>query len=294
MTTAPTTRRAAAAARKDDGIGLTFLRTVHAEWIKLTSLRSSYIILTIALLGMIGVGLLSTYAVINMATGYRAYGGDPAGSEAQLGTVAEFGVMARGIPATGIAIGQFLIASLAVMQIGSEYGTRMITTTLTAVPRRITAILAKTLVVAGVSFVVGVAAALVSYAVAQPIVEPHGLSYQLFADGVIRGIVGTGAYLALIAVLGLGIGTLLRNSAGGIVATLGVLIVLPIIVAILSSVNESFRDLGLYLPTSAGNDMVAIRTAQDHLTQVQGGLVVLAWAAVFLAGALVTVKRRDA
>lgn len=294
MTTAFTSRRAAAAARKDMGSGLTFLRAVHAEWIKLTSLRSSYIILTIAFLGMAGISLLSTLSVVDMANGYVAYGTDPAGSEAQLGTVEEFGVMARGVAFNGIVIGQFLIASLAVMQIGSEYGTRMITTTLTAVPRRITAVLAKTLVVAGTSFVVGVAAALVAYAIAQPILEPHGLSYPLIADGVIRGIVSTGAYLALIAVLGLGIGTLLRNSAGGIVATLGVLIVLPIIVAILSSVNESFRDLGLYLPTSAGNDMVAIRTAQDHLTQAQGGLVVLAWAAVFLAGALVTVKRRDA
>ena len=50
----------------------------------------------------------------------------------------------------------------------------------------------------------------------------------------------------------------------------------------------------LFLPASAGNDMVAIRTPQDHLTQIQGGLVVLAWAAVALAGALVTVKQRDA
>jgi hypothetical protein len=291
-TTAPTSRRDKGAARQDDGTGLTFLRAVHAEWLKLTSLRSSYIILTIAFLGMIGVGLLSTFAVIDMATGFAAYG-DPE-APGQQGTVAEFGVMARGIPATGIAIAQFLIASLAVMQIGSEYGTRMITTTLTAVPRRITAVLAKTLVIAGTSFVVGAVAALISYAIAQPLLEPQGLNYPLIADGVIRGIVSAGAYLALIAVLGLGIGALLRNSAGGIVTTLGVLTILPIIVAILSGVNDFFRELSLFLPTSAGMDMVAVRTAQDHLTQVQGGLVVLAWAAVALAGALVSVKRRDA
>ena len=68
--------------------------------------------------------------------------------------------MAREVPAAGIVIAQFLVASLAVMQIGSEYGTRMITTTLTAVPRRITAVLAKTLVIAGSAFAVGVGAAL--------------------------------------------------------------------------------------------------------------------------------------
>lgn len=116
---------------------------------------------------------------------------------------------------SGIAIAQFLIASLAFIQIGSEYGTRMITTTLTAVPRKITAMLAKTVVIAATSFVVGVVAAFVSFLVAQPLLEPHGLAFGLTADGELPSIVSTAAYLALIAILGPGIGALLRNSAGG-------------------------------------------------------------------------------
>ena len=75
---------------------------------------------------------------------------------------------------------------------------------------------------------------------------------------------------------------------------MGVLIILPIIVAILSGVNDVFRDSASSCPRPPATDMVAIRTPQDHLTQIQGGLVVLAWAAVALAGALVTVKHRDA
>ncbi len=292
-TTAPISRRATAASRQDNGAGLTFLRAVHAEWIKLTSLRSSYVILTIALLGMAGIGLLKAFSVADMASGFAAYGGVEAG-EGQQGLVEEFGIMAREVPSAGIVLAQFLIASLAVMQFGSEYATRMITTTLTAVPRRITAVLAKALVIAGTAFIVGIVGALIAYALAQPILEPQGLSYALTADGVIPSILSTGAYLALVAVLGLGIGAMLRNSAGGIVTTLGVLIVLPIIVAILSGLDDIFRDLSLFLPSSAGTDMVAIRTPQEHLTQVQGGLVVLGWAVAALAGALISVKRRDA
>jgi ABC-2 type transport system permease protein len=174
--------------------------------------------------------------------------------------VEEFGAWPGGVPASGIVIAQFLIASLAVIQFGSEYGTRMITTTLTAVPRRITAVLAKTLVIAGTAFILGVVAALISYAIAQPLLEPHGLSYALTADGVVQSILSTGAYLALVAVLGLSIGALLRNSAGGIMATLGILLVLPIIVAIFSGLNDFVRDLSDFLPASAGMDMVAIRT----------------------------------
>lgn len=295
-TTAPTGRRDAAAAANHRGqdTGLTFLRAVHAEWIKLTSLRSSYVILSITLLGMIGVGLLSTLAVVDMASGFAEHGGAVEGSAEQQGMVAEFGMMARDIPASGIAIAQFLIASLAVMQIGSEYGTRMITTTLTAVPRRTTAILAKTLVIAGTSFVVGTVAALISYVVAQPMLEPQGLKYEVTADGIITSILNAGAYLALVAILGLGIGVLLRNSAGGIMATLGLLIVAPIVLAILSGQNELFMDISRYLPSSAGTQMVAIRTQPEALTQTEGGLAMLAWAAAALAGALVTVKRRDA
>lgn len=292
-TTAPTSRREAAAGRQDNDARLTFLRAVHAEWIKLTSLRSSYVILTITLLGMVGVCMLKAFSVADMASGFAAaYGGQT--GEGQDGILAEFGILAREVPSAGIVIAQFLIASLAVMQIGAEYGTRMITTTLTVVPRRITAVLAKTLVIAGTAFIVGIVGALVSYVLAQLILAPQGLSYALTADGVIPSVLSTGAYLALVAVLGLGIGALLRNSAGGIVTTLGILIILPIIVAILSGVSDVSRDISLFLPASAGTDMVAIRTPQDHLTQIQGGLVVLVWAAVALAGALFTVKQRDA
>lgn len=293
MTTAPTSRRAAAATRRDQESGLTFLRAVHAEWIKLTSLRSSYVILSITLLGMVGIGLLSAFAVLAIADGFVEPLGDPGGVGGE-DVFQDLGVAARDVPASGIAIAQFLIASLAVMQIGSEYGTRMITTTLIAVPRRLTAVLAKTLVIAGTSFVVGAVAAFISYLVAQPMLEPRGLDYALTADGVIPSILSAGAYLALVATLGLGIGALLRNSAGGILTAIGLLIVAPIVLAILSGQNELFMDISRYLPSSVGTQMVAIRTQPENLTQMEGGLVMLAWAAVALSGALVSVKRRDA
>ena len=103
---------------------------------------------------------------------------------------------------------------------------------------------------------------------AQPLLEPHGLNYPLTADGVIRACISAGAYLALIAILGLGIGALLRNSAGGIVATLGILAVLPILVAILSGLNDSFRDLGgLSRPPPPAWTWSRYACPVEHLTQ---------------------------
>jgi len=293
MTTTETSSNdATAVPRRDSGTRLTFLRAVHAEWIKLASLRSSYVILSIALLGMVGVGMLRAFSVADMAAGLAVYGG-PAGAD-QEGILKEFGIFAREVPATGIMVAQFLIASLAVMQIGSEYSTRMITTTLTAVPRRITAVLSKMLVIVAAAFAVGILGALISYAVAQPILQPQDLGYSLTADGVAPSILYAAIFLALIAVMSLGIGAMLRNNAGGLVATLGILMILPVIVAILSGVGDGFKDVGLFLPTSAGGDMVAIRTSPERLTPVQGGLVVLAWAAVAAGGGLASVKYRDA
>ncbi|WP_157372507.1 hypothetical protein [Arthrobacter sp. Soil736] len=76
----------------------------------------------------------------------------------------------------------------------------------------------------------------------------QGLIYAITADGVIPRTLSTGPYLALIAIQGLGIGTLLRNSAGGIMTTLVLLIVAPIVLAILSGQNELFMDISRYLP----------------------------------------------
>ncbi|WP_190243068.1 hypothetical protein [Arthrobacter globiformis] len=186
--------------------------------------------------------------------------------------------------AAGIAIAQFLIACLAVMQIGSEYGIRMISTTLTVVPRRITAILAKTLVIAGTSFIVGVVAALILYVAVQPMLEPKDLDYAITADGVIPSILRTGAFLTMIAILGLGIGAMLRNSPGAIMTTLGLLLVVPIVLAILSGHNELFMDISRYLPSNAGMDFVAIETLPEHPNQGQAGLVMPGWPTLDLIG----------
>ncbi|MBT2550476.1 hypothetical protein [Arthrobacter sp. ISL-65] len=68
---------------------------------------------------------------------------------------------------------------------------------------------------------------------------------------------------------------------------------MPVVLAILSGHNELFMDISRYLPSSVGMDFVAIKTLREHPTQGETGLVMLGWSAAVLAGALVTVKRRD-
>ena len=90
---------------------------------------------------------------------------------------------------------------------------------------------------------------------------------------------------------GTALGTLLRSTAGGVVTTIGLLMILPILASIFNA--EWVQDVSRYLPSNAGNQLVALDIAEDALNQWQGGLVLAAWAAVLLVAALVVAKRRD-
>lgn len=261
---------------------LNFLRLLRAEWIKLTSLRSSVILLLSAVAAMIGVAALGAWGVTVLLS-----------QDAMAAMSQNLQSVALAIPASGIVLGQLLIGSLAVIQVGSEYGTGLIRASFTASPRRISNVLAKTAVMAVTAFITGLLGGLGSYLVAQPFLSGHGLAFSLDADGVIPSILNLGASLALVSVMAIGIGYLLRSSAAGITVTLGVLLVLPIVAGIAGMFNASILELGRYLPSSAATQMVAITTGAGEFTQGQGALLLLAWAAVPMFAGLAAVKTRD-
>ncbi|CEA07250.1 ABC-2 family transporter protein [Arthrobacter saudimassiliensis] len=282
--TAPAFRPARAAGNER----VTFPRVLRSEWIKVTTLRSTVILLSITVVVMIGLAALYAWS-----TAVAADFQDQAGAMGPQGIGTDFQQMAYDAPSSGVVFGQLLIASLAVVLIASEYTTGMIRSTMVAVPTRIPALLAKTLVTAVVAFVVGVAAAFASYFVAQPLLAPENLEFGLDAPGVLASIINTGTFLALVAVMGVAIGALLRSTAGGVVTIIGLLFVLGIIVSLFSGLADWIPDAARFLPDSAGARLVSTQTGEGQLTQLQGGLVMAAWAAGLLAAAALVVKKRD-
>ncbi|GAB3269895.1 ABC-2 transporter permease [Arthrobacter pigmenti] len=274
------------------GKGINFGRAIRSEWIKLRTVPSTVVLLSITLVVMVGLAVLSGWGLA-MSAGFQDM---PPEQQAQM---AESGVQglqgaAYTVPAGGIIFGQLLIASLAVVLIASEWGTGMIRSTMVAVPKRVPALLAKNLVIAAVSFVIGVVAALISYFVAQPFLAGEDLDFAITHDGILASIVNTGTYLALIAIISMAIGTMLRNTAGGIVTAVGLFFVLPVIVVnILAGLADWIPDAARFLPTNAGQQLVAIEIADDALNQWQGGLVMAAWAVGLLVISLIVAKRRD-
>jgi ABC-2 type transport system permease protein len=254
---------------------VTFGRVLHAEWIKFWSLRSTAYLLLATVATMVGLGTLSAWGLTSaMDDGHPV-------TEA----------MIHALPSGGLTFAQLLIGALAVLFISAEYASGMIHATMTTVPARTPVLVAKALIVAAVSYMVGTGSALLTYAAVQPLLRPDDLDFALTTEGVTGSIARTGLYLALVALLALALGALLRNSAGGIVTLSALLLVLPTALSVIS--GDLAAEIAEYLPSNAGNQLVAIEIAEDALTQLQGGLIMGAWALVPLLAAAVLLKRRD-
>jgi ABC-2 type transport system permease protein len=258
---------------------------LHAEW---TKLRTTPAAMWLALATIVLTAGLS--AAVAAASSYSA-------SSYSAGTGRD---LAK-ISLTGIDLGQAVIAVLAAVTISNEYGTGMIATTLTAIPRRATMLAAKACLVTAVALAAGTAAVLASL-LAGRILLPgngftaaHGYSLLSLGDGAtLRAAAGSVLYLALIALLSLGIATAVRDSATAVGLVLALLYLFPIVASAVPDPHWQ-RHLQQISPMNAG--LAIQNTTNLHGLPISpwAGLGVLAaWAAAaMLAGAL-TLRFRDA
>jgi ABC-type transport system involved in multi-copper enzyme maturation permease subunit len=110
--------------------------------------------------------------------------------------------------------------------------------------------------------------------------------------GVVRAVTGAGLYLAALALLGLGLGAILRSSAGGMTALFGLLFVPTLITALLPASWQ--YTVGKYLPMNAGESVYALRLHAEALAPWTGLGVFCAYAAAALAAGFILITRRDA
>jgi ABC-2 type transport system permease protein len=202
---------------------------------------------------------------------------------------------------SGVDLGQAVVAVMAVLAIGGEYGTGMIRVTLTAIPRRTTMLAAKAAILTGQVLATGTVAVLGSVLAGRLILPGHGFTpahgYPLLslADGpYLRAAAGSVLYLSLTGLLGLGIATAIRDSAVAIGVMLGLLYLFPVIAATVS--NPAWqRHLEQISPMSAGLAIQSTAGLRGMPVSPWAGLGVLsAWAAAaMLAGALL-LRLRDA
>ena len=202
---------------------------------------------------------------------------------------------------TGIDLGQAVVAVLAVLVVSNEYSTRMMTVTLTAMPRRLSLLAAKAANLA-VSWPSPVsspsAASLLIGRTALPangFTAGHGYPLLSLADGAtFRAEVGSVVYLILIAMLSLGIATAVRDTATAIGTVLGLLYLFPLLAQAVSDPTWH-RHLEQIGPMTAGMSIQATVNLGSLAISPWAGLGVLAaWAAAALIGGGVLLHLRDA
>jgi hypothetical protein len=259
------------------------LRVLRAEWAKFWSLRSSWITLAVALVLLVAIGGIASAAYDPDATATAA-GGPPGAPGGDSDAV--------GLALTGLTMAQLAIGVLGVLVSASEYSTGMIRSTLAAVPRRLPVLWAKSAVFGAVALVVAGVGALAAFGVGGLGLDGTDIAVSLNDDGVLRSLLGAGAYLGLVGVAGVALGALLRSTAGGIAVLVGVLLIVP---GLTSLLPDSWSDnITPYLPSNAGEAAYSLTQASDSLSPGAGLAVLAGWVALTLAGAAYRLVRTDA
>jgi ABC-2 type transport system permease protein len=196
---------------------------------------------------------------------------------------------------SGVYVGQAVAALAGVLAIGGEYGTGMIRVSLAAVPRRGRLLAAKTAVLTGPVLTASVLAVAASMAAGTLILPGHGFTaahgFDLLGWPMWRAALCAVAYLTLVALLGFGVTTAVRDSAAGTGAVLGLLYLFPLIAAG-QTLQRRLDQIG---PMPAGLDSQStIGLATQPLTPWQGLGVVAAWAACAVAAGGLVLRLRDA
>jgi ABC-2 type transport system permease protein len=256
-------------------------RELHAEWTKLRTMPGTGWLL----LGVVGLTMAVSAAAAAVVT-CPAPGCDYDVPKLSL---------------IGVQLGQALVAILGVLLVSGEYGSGMIRTTLTAMPRRAAVLAAKAAVLIGLTIAVGAVAVLGSLLAARLILPgngftaAHGHPSLSLADGpTLRAATGSILYLSLIGLFSLGIGVAVRDAAAAIGVALGVPFLLSLMPSVVAN-PEWARFLYRISPMNAGLTIQATTNLTSLPISPWAGLGVLAaWAAAALLGGGLLLRLRDA
>jgi hypothetical protein len=177
---------------------------VRAEWLKLWSVRSTPWALTVAVACALGLGLLDATSTV------RGWDAMTAADRATFDAV--------GTSLDGLTIAQLAFAVLGVVTATADHTTGTIDPTLLAVPRRSRAYMAKVGTLGFVALLTGQGVALAAFLLGQAVLTRQHLDAHLMDPSVLRAVTGGGLVLGTIALIGLGLGTLLRRSATALAA----------------------------------------------------------------------------
>ncbi|MET9570571.1 ABC transporter permease [Streptomyces virginiae] len=254
-----------------------FRDLLASEWIKLRSLRSSPWTIALTVLFVIGSSAVATLADSTARSG-----------------PAEF-LPFDAYPPAGYWTLVLVAGSVGALTVVSEYSSGLIRTTTVAVPARGSVVLAKAAVTAALWTAVGTVISTGSFLVSQAILSERHAGVPLTHPGVLRALVASALLAPVCALIGLGLGGLLRHSAATLVTTVFTLLMLP------PMFSESARwsaDINHAMVSAAWKRLVQTWEPDPgslgYTATVPGSWIVYAlWPLITVALAVLVIRRRD-
>lgn len=251
-----------------------------SEWMKLRTVRSTFY----TLVAMTGGSVLVTFLICTAAA--DSYARDRAAGHPDSGSIVMLGLA---------LVGQIAALVLGVLTVTSEYSTGGMRTTLAAVPRRTAVLVTKGILLGVVVFVLGVVTAVACFYAGNVPLRARNVAVGMSDPNVTRALVGSGLYLAGLAVFGLAIGFMIRHTAGAVTVGLALIFIVGGLVGLIPGTVG--RWLYKLMPGNAGSQIVTFgaQGRDSRAFSAWTGLAVFGVeVAVLLVIGAVLFERRDA
>jgi ABC-2 type transport system permease protein len=256
-----------------------FLDLVKSEWTKIRSVRSTMWTIAVTIILGIGIGALVTAET-------RAHW-------SSVGSGNHFGFDPTQTSLIGLLIAQFSIGVLGVLVISAEYSTGTIRATFCAIPKRSRVYAAKIVVFGVLSFVVAELTSFAAFFLGQFLLSSPATHATLSSPGALRAVFGGGLFVCVLGLIAMGLGTIIRHTAGAISAFVGMLLILPLIIQALP--YQLSLDMRKFMPDRIGVHMITTKgDLFESFTPWTGMLILCLYAVGLLVIGLVLLERRDA
>jgi ABC-2 type transport system permease protein len=256
--------------------------TLRSEFTKIRSVRSTYF--TLIAFFVAGVGFSIAAAAGNVAN--WSHMPPPA--------IASFDATAT-ILNGALYLGELIIVVIGSLVITSEYGTRMMGTSLAAMPRRGVLYAAKAVVLTSVTLVVAMITTFASFFIGQAILGPNHDGASITSPGALRAVLLCAVFVTCCALLAFGLGAIIRHTAGAITTLFGVIFLIPALAHALP--NSWFFEIARWLPGGNALDPITATKpiGQPFLYGPYGQIGIFAgYAAIALVAGALLFRRRDA
>ena len=283
------------------GSKVTFPRLLLSEWRKLWSLRSTWWVLGVTVVIIVGFATIFSFAFTSLLATHP-----DAAASVRNGTIPPTTFVTA-----GYTFAALVAASLGAIAITGEYSTGQIRSTLSAAPGRLSVLWAKLTVVAVVNFVVIAVSTAIAFLVTHPVLDSHSIKIDLSNGEQVRALLGVPLYATVVALFAVAVGFLIRNTPGAIVTVVALFFLIPGIISGIAAATQASwaENLNKWLPSSAGERIVtyfAHSTAPGGpagggggadlpaFTAWPGFAVLCAYTLVLIIIGAILLKRRDA